>query len=306
MTQITASMVQELRQSTGVGMMDAKKALSENNGDMQAAIDYLRQKGLAKAAKKADRAAAEGLVCAITNGKEGALVEINSETDFVARNEQFQKFCEAVSKITLEKKGNLDAILSSPIAGASSVKEALTNLIATIGENMSIRRATYVSVSQGVVAAYTHNATVPGMGKIGVLVALESSAGKEKLEETGKHLAMHVAAANPLAHTKDQLDPSVVDREKNIFIEQAKESGKPEAVIEKMVEGRIRKFYEEVVLMEQTFIMDGERKITQVVSDAGKSAGSEIKLTGFARFGLGEGVEKKEEDFAAEVRKMAS
>tara|TARA_B100001179_G_scaffold231486_1_gene221485 strand:- start:529 stop:1458 length:930 start_codon:yes stop_codon:yes gene_type:complete len=306
MTQITASMVKELREKTGAGMMDAKNALTENNGDMDAAIDWLRAKGLAKAAKKSSRTAAEGLVAVTTSptGKSGAIVEINSETDFVARNEQFQTFTKTVVNLALTAENTLEALSGTEMDG-KTIAEKLTDLIAKIGENMTLRRYESLEVEDGVVATYVHNAVAENLGKIGVLVALESEGDQDKLETLGKQIAMHIAAANPQALDPSTVDASELERERSVLLEQAKESGKPADIAEKMVEGRIRKYYEEVCLTEQTFIMDGENKVSQVIENTAKEIGSPIKLTGYIRFALGEGIEKEEEDFAAEVAKTA-
>lgn len=302
MGQITASMVKTLRESTGAGMMDCKKALAETDGDMDAAIDWLRKKGLAAAAKKAGRIASDGLVAVVATGAKGAVVEVNAETDFVARNETFQSFVRNVADVALAADGDAAAIMGADFPGSGrTVEEELTHNIATIGENMSFRRARTLSVENGVVASYIHSATAPGLGKIGVLVALESSGDAGKLEALGKQLAMHVAAARPEALTTDDVDPSSLERERDVLVEQARASGKPENIIEKMVEGRLRKFYEEVVLLEQVFVVDGETKVSKVVANAAADVGAPVALTGFARFELGEGIEKKEDDFAAEV-----
>ena len=301
MAEITASLVKELREKTGAGMMDCKKALGETAGDIEAAIDWLRKKGLAAAAKKAGRVAAEGLVAVLSAGNKGTVVEVNAETDFVARNEQFQGFVKSVADLALAHGDNVDTLKSSKLANGKTLDEELTSLIATIGENMNFRRATVLSVSSGVVASYIHGATAPGLGKIGVLVALESTGDAGKLAEVGKQIAMHIAAASPLFLSVDSVDGSALDRERAVLTEQAAASGKPPAVIEKMVEGRIRKYYEEVVLLEQVFVIDGETKINKVVENAAKALGTPVKLTGFARFALGEGIEKEEKDFAAEV-----
>lgn len=302
MGQITASMVKDLRGTTGAGMMDCKKALAETDGDMDAAVDWLRKNGLAAAAKKSGRVAADGLVAVVTEGTKGAVVEINAETDFVARNEIFQGFVSTVAGIALAADGDSAAILAAayPETGRT-VEEQLTHNIATIGENMSFRRAKTLSVSDGVVAAYMHSATVPGLGKIGVLVALESTGDKAKLEALGKQLAMHVAAARPEALSVDDVDASNLDRERSVLADQARASGKPEDIIAKMVEGRLRKYYEEVVFLEQVFVVDGENKIRKVIENAAADVGAPVKLTGFVRYELGEGIDKKEEDFAAEV-----
>ena len=303
MSEIKASLVKELREKTGAGMMECKKALSETNGDLEAAIDFLRKKGMSVAEKKAGRIANQGLVGVTVSGTAGAVVELNSETDFVAKNTDFQKFLGDVMPIALAKQGDIEAIKAADLNG-KTVADTLTSLIATIGENMNLRRSAYISVTDGVVVPYVHTAMVPGMGKIGVLVALESTGDKAALTEIGKKIAMHVAAANPRFLTIADVDSATAEHEKGIYAEQAKNSGKPEAIIANMVEGRMRKFYEEVVLTEQAFIMDPDKKVRDIVADAAKTAGADVKLTAFVRFGLGEGIEKKEEDFAAEVAKQ--
>jgi elongation factor Ts len=304
MSTISAQDVKQLREKTGAGMMDCKKALTENNGDFEAATDWLRKKGLSAAAKKAGRTAAEGLVAMAVSGTEGVLVEINAETDFVARNEKFQAFADALAQLALSQKADSAEILSVmpyPSTGRN-VTEELANLIATIGEHMSLRRTVRVSVPQGCVAAYMHNNVTPNLGKIGVLVGLESTGNTDALLALGKKLAMHVAAAAPLALNTDGIDQDIIDREKAIFMEQAKNSGKPDAVIEKMAEGRLRKFFEESALLEQPFVMDPAQKIRDVVISSAKEQGTAIALTSFARFQLGEGIEKEQKDFAAEVQ----
>jgi elongation factor Ts len=302
MAEITAALVKELREKSGAGMMDCKKALGETAGDVEAAIDWLRKKGLAAAAKKAGRVAAEGLVGVAAAGTKGVAVEVNAETDFVGRNDQFQGFVSTVAKVALEKGGDIEIVRAAEFPGAGkNVGEQLTALIATVGENMNLRRAVRLEVSQGVVANYVHSAIAPGLGKIGVLVALESAGDTAKLEALGKQIAMHVAAANPLFLDSSSVDQSALEREKAVLTEQAQASGKPAAVIEKMVEGRIRKYYEEVCLLDQVFVIDQENKISKVVENAAKDVGAPIKLTGFVRFALGEGIEKEEKDFAAEV-----
>lgn len=308
MSQITASMVKELREKTGAGMMDAKNALVENNGDMEAAIDWLRTKGLAKAAKKSGRTAAEGLVAvaASDNGLEAALVEINAETDFVARNDQFQSFVKKAAALALTTDGQTESLANAAFESGKTTSEALTALIATIGENMSLRRATKISVPQGCVATYIHNATAPNLGKIGVVVALESAAPADKLQELGKQLAMHVAAAAPAYLDVASVDPEAAEREKSVQRETALASGKPAEIVEKMLEGRMRKYYEEVCLVEQAFIMDPDTKISALLEKAGKEAGAPIKLASFTRYVLGEGIEKEETDFAAEVAAVAN
>lgn len=306
MADITASMVKELRDTTGAGMMDAKNALVENNGDMNASIDWLRQKGLSKAAKKSGRTAAEGLVAVAKSGTAAAVVEINAETDFVARNDQFQGFVKKAAELALTTANTAEELAAAPYGDGKTVQETLTSLIATIGENMSIRRLTKLSVSQGLVATYIHNSVADGMGKIGVLVALESDADADKLEMLGKQIAMHIAATNPAFLDTSSVDASVLEREKNVIRATAKEAGKADDIIEKMLEGRVRKFYEEVVLLEQIYVMDGETKVSKIVENAAKEHGKSVKLTGYVRFQLGEGIEKEEVDFAAEVAKVSN
>ena len=306
MAEITASAVKDLREKTGAGMMDCKKALTEADGDMEAAIDWLRKKGLSAAAKKAGRVAAEGLVAVASNGTKAAVIEVNAETDFVARNESFQAFVLQAAKIALDTGANIETLKTKPYEGAGTVQDALTTLVATIGENMTLRRVQHLSVPQGIVATYVHNALAPNVGKIGVLVALESAAEATKLQELGRQIAMHVAATRPEALTIAEVDPKAVQRERDILAEQAKASGKPDAIIAKMVEGRLKKYYEEVVLTEQLYVVDGESRIAEVVEKAGKTFGAPVKLTGFARYQLGDGIEKQGDDFAAEVAKMAS
>ena len=302
MTNITAAMVKELRETTSAGMLDCKKALTETDGDMEKAIDWLRKKGLASAAKKASRIAAEGLVAVAVDGNKGAVVEVNSETDFVAKNEIFQEYVQDAALVALMNEGEVCNMKTFQCPKVhKSFEERLTDMIAKIGENMNLRRAKMIEVNNGVIAAYVHNAVKAGLGKIGVLVALESSGDKEKLAELGKHIAMHIAASNPLFQDIASVDPAAVEHEKSIFAEQAKASGKPENIIEKMVEGRVRKYYEEVVLEEQAYIMDPDKKVKQVIADAAKELGTDIKLKEYVCFRLGEGLQKKEEDFAAEV-----
>lgn len=306
MAEITASLVKELRDKTGAGMMDCKKALNETNGDLEAAVDWLRTKGLAAAAKKAGRIAAEGLIGVAVSGTKGAVVEVNSETDFVAKNEIFQNFVRTVTEIALEKGNSLDAISNAAYpGGAGTVAEQLTQNIANIGENQSLRRAGTIEVSQGVVAGYVHNAIAPGIGKIGVLVALESAGDAAKLEALGKQIAMHVAAVSPLALDESGISADVLDRERAIAAEKASASGKPAEIVEKMVEGALRKFKEEVVLVSQIFVIDGKTKVGDVVAQAAKDVGAPVALKGFLRFQLGEGIEKQETDFAAEVAAAA-
>jgi len=297
---ITAAMVKELREKSGAGMMDCKTALNESGGDMEAAVDWLRTKGLAKAAKKAGRVAAEGLVGVASEGSKAAVIELNSETDFVARNEGFQELVANVAKVAVGTDGTLDAISAADLGG-KPVSEAITDAIATIGENMTLRRTAMLSVSEGVVATYVHGQVAEGLGKIGVLVALASSGDKDKLNALGRQIAMHVAATSPLALNTEELDPAVVEREKSVFSEQARESGKPDNIIEKMVEGRLRKFYEEVTLVKQAFVINPDQTVEQAVEALAKDLGTDVKLAGFVRFALGEGIEKEEQDFAAEV-----
>jgi elongation factor Ts len=305
MAEITAASVKELRERTGAGMMDCKKALAENNGEMEASIDWLRAKGLAAAAKKAGRTAAEGLVGVAVEGTRGAVVEVNSETDFVAKNEQFQEFVGNVARLALQHGSDVEALGAAQYPGGTTVAEKLTDNIATIGENQSLRRAALLEVSDGVVVPYVHNAVVPGMGKIGVLVALESAAPAETLTALGKQIAMHVAAAHPLALAADDLPADMIERERGIAMEKARESGKPQNIVEKMVEGGIAKFRKEHALLTQLFVIDGKTPVAEVVAAAAKGAGAGIALTAFVRFQLGEGIEKKVDDFAAEVAAAA-
>ena len=301
MAEITAASVKELRERTGAGMMDCKKALAENGGEMEASVDWLRAKGLSAAAKKAGRTAAEGLVGVAVEGNRGAVVEVNSETDFVAKNDQFQAFVRDVSKLALTTGGDVEALGNSAYPSGGTVAEALTNNIATIGENQSLRRAAVLDVDQGVVVSYVHNAAAPNMGKIGVLVALESAAPAEALNALGKTLAQHIAAANPLALNADDLDADLLAREKAIATDKANESGKPANIVEKMVDGTIAKFKKESALMSQLIVHDGKTPVADVIAAAAKDAGSPITLKAFERFQLGEGIEKAESDFAAEV-----
>jgi elongation factor Ts len=306
MAEITAALVKELRDRSGAGMMDCKKALSENGGDLEASVDWLRAKGLAAAAKKAGRTAAEGLVGVMTSGTKGAVVEVNSETDFVAKNEQFQDFVSAVTGVVLNDGiTDIDALANAALPAGGTIGEVLTNNIATIGENQSLRRAATLSVKEGVVVSYVHNAAAAGLGKIGVLVALESSAGADVLEPLGKQIAMHIAAASPLSLNADGLDAGLVERERAIATEKAAESGKPADIVAKMVDGAIAKFRKENALLSQLFVMDGKTPVAEIVASAGKDAGAAITLTGYVRFQLGEGIEKAESDFAAEVAAAA-
>jgi len=306
MTEVTAAMVKELREKSGAGMLDCKKALTENNGDMDAAMDFLRKKGLASAAKKSSRAAAEGLVSVGAAGNTGVIIELNAETDFVARNDQFQTFLAQLTDVALAGKlDNIDALKAAKV-GAKTAEEGLTELIASIGENMTLRRTQMLSVPNGVVATYVHNALQPNRGKIGVLVALESTGDADKLGALGRQLAMHIAAARPEALDVEGLNADVVARERAVHADKAQQSGKPAEIVEKMVEGSMRKYYEQVVLMNQTYIIDGESKISAVIEKAAKDLGAPVKLTQYVRYELGEGVEKAADDFAAEVAKMAN
>ncbi len=301
MAEITAALVKELRDSTGAGMMNCKKALTEVDGNIESAVDWLRKAGLAAAAKKAGRVAAEGLVAVRVNGSSGAIVEVNAETDFVARNEQFQGFVGKVARIAVEQGGDFEKIKNAEIDGAGTVDEAAKTLVATIGENINLRRSASLQVSNGVVAKYIHNAVTPDSGRIGVLVGLESKGDKEKLMAAGRQLAMHVAAAAPQWTEVSDVDPTVLERERTFLADQAKASGKPDEIVEKMVEGRLRKYYEEVVLLEQIYVIDGESKVRKAVEALATDVGAPVALTGFVRFALGEGVEREEGDFAAEV-----
>ena len=305
MAEITAAAVKELRERTGAGMMDCKKALAENNGEMEASVDWLRAKGLAAAAKKAGRTAAEGLVGVAVQGNKGAVVEVNSETDFVAKNEQFQQFVRTVAQLALNSGSDIEALGAATYPGGGSVAEALTNNIATIGENQSLRRAALLEVSEGAVVSYVHNAVAPGLGKIGVLVALEGGAPAETLQTLGKQIAMHIAAANPLALDAESLPADLIERERAIAMEKARESGKPANIVEKMVDGSIAKFRKDNALLSQLFVIDNKTPVAEVVAQAAKEAGSGIALKGFVRFQLGEGIEKQQSDFAAEVAAAA-
>lgn len=308
MVEIAAAAVKELRGKTGAGIMDCKRALAESGGDMEAATDWLRSKGLAAAARKAGRVAADGLVglAIAADGRSGAAIEINAETDFVARNETFQAFVQRCATLALETGGDLEALAAHPWPqSGGTVADALTGLIATVGENMRLRRAAALAVSKGAVAGYVHAAASPGLGRIAVVVALESEAEGEKLATLGRQIAMHVAAAKPEAVAIADLDPERVERERNVLAEQARETGKPEEIVQKMVEGRLRKFYQEVVLAEQIFVVDGETRISTLLARAGQDLGAPVKVAGFVRYGLGEGIEKKEDDFAAAVATAA-
>ncbi len=302
MAEITAALVKQLRDKTGAGMMDAKKALVENNGDIEASADWLREKGILKAAKKADRIAAEGLIGIASTGTAAALVEVNSETDFVARNDGFQTAVRSIADVALKNGGDVTKVAhaASP-DGQGTVNEMLQRLVATIGENMTLRRSAAMSVSDGVVATYLHNTAGDGVGKIGVLVALESTGDKSVLNDIGRKVAMHVASMKPLATTTAELDPAVVEKERQILTAQAAESGKPANVVEKMVEGRIRKFYQESVLVEQEFVMEPDLTVGKYIEKRAADAKAPVKLKGFVKFEVGEGIEKAASDFAAEV-----
>ncbi|MGE0753951.1 MAG: translation elongation factor Ts [Alphaproteobacteria bacterium] len=307
MTQVSAEHVKELREKTGAGILDCRKALTETSGNMENAVDWLRKKGLSAAAKKSGRVAAEGLIAVAVEGPKGAIIELNSETDFVAKNDQFQKLAASIAEFAVHQNiGDVEKLKDAkcPKTG-KSISEQVTGAIATIGENITLRRSAALSVNKGVVASYVHSAAAPGLGKIGVLVALESEADAGKLEALGKQIAMHIAAARPDATRKEEVSTQMLDRERDVYREQAKASGKPADVIEKMIEGRIRKYYEEVVLLEQLFVVDGKSKVSDVVAAAAKEAGKPIEVKGFIRLQVGEGIEKKEDDFAAEVAKVA-
>ena len=307
MATITATMVKDLREKTGAGMMDCKAALAESQGDMEAAVDWLRTKGLAQAAKKAGRVAAEGLIGLAADAKQAALVEVNSETDFVARNQKFQDMVSAIAAAALKVKGDVDKLAAAKYGGGNAtVAETIKEMIGSIGENMTLRRAAHLSAANGVIASYMHNTIAPGLGKIGVIVALESAGDAERLKSFGRQIAMHIAAANPQAVAVESLDKAVIERERAVLTEQAKESGKPAQVIEKMVEGRLRKFYEEVVLLAQAFVHDPETTVAKALADAEKAVGAPVKITGFYRYALGEGIDRPDSDFAAEVAAAAS
>ncbi|MEO1091912.1 MAG: translation elongation factor Ts [Pseudomonadota bacterium] len=306
MAEISAARVKELREKTGAGMMDCKKALGESDGDLEAASDWLRKKGLAAAAKKAGRAAAEGLVGVVVDGAGGALVEVNSETDFVARNDAFREMVTAIAAKAPAAGGDVSVLEGLSLGTGRTVAEEITNAIGVIGENMTLRRTAVLEVDQGLVGGYVHSQVAPGLGKIGVLVGLRSAAtDRSALGELAKQLAMHVAAASPSSTTVAELDPALIEREKSILADQAAASGKPPAIVEKMVEGRLRKFYEEVVLLEQVFVIDTDKKVGQVVDACAEAVGSPVEVTGFVKFVLGEGIEKPTSDLAAEVAQLA-
>ena len=303
MAAITAALVKDLREKSGAGMMDCKKALAENDGDMEAAMDWLRAKGIAKAGKKASRVAADGLVGVHATKTKGAIVEVNAETDFVARNETFQDTVRKIAKAATKAGGDVDKLKGLPAVdkGEGSIEDQLKRMVGTIGENMTLRRTEYLTVRKGKVSSYVHSVTADGLGKIGVLVALESEGDADVLEDTGRKVAMHVAATNPLAAFTDDLDQDVVEKERQVLTDQAKESGKPDNVIEKMIVGRLKKFYKEVVLVEQDFVMDPDVTVGQFIENSAKEAGAPVKLKGYRILKLGDGIEKEETDFAAEV-----
>ncbi|RKE84871.1 translation elongation factor Ts [Rhizobium sp. AG855] len=306
MAEITAALVKELREKSGAGMMDCKKALIENDGDVEAAIDWLRAKGIAKADKKSGRTAAEGLIGINGNGTSAVVVEVNSETDFVARNDAFQDLVRGVASVAIGTDGSVEAIGAATYpASGKTVTDTIKDAIAHIGENMTLRRAVKLSVEDGVVATYVHNAASEGLGKLGVLVALKSTGNKDVLSAIGRQVAMHIAATNPLAIRSEEVDAAVAERERNVFIEQSRASGKPDAIIEKMVEGRMRKFFEEVALLSQAFVINPDLTVGDAIKAAEKDAGAPIEITGMARLLLGEGIEKEESDFAAEVAAVA-
>jgi elongation factor Ts len=304
---ITAMMVKQLREKTGAGMMDCKKALVETNANLEAAVDWLRKKGLSAAAKKSDREAADGLVGIMINGNKAVAIELNSETDFVAKNEKFQGLVRDITSVAMDASGDVDSVLQSAYPGSDAkVSDKITDAIAIIGENINLRRITSLEVSKGLIAGYVHNAVVENIGKIGVLVALESEATPSELEDLGKKLAMHIAAAKPEVLDVKSVNPELEEKERRIFAEQARASGKPENIIEKMIVGRIRKYHAEIVLLEQTYVIDNKSKISEVLAEESKKLGCEIKLSGYIRFELGEGIELKEKgNFADEVASMS-
>ena len=304
MTTITAAMVKDLREKTGVGMMDCKQALNETNGDMEAAVDWLRKKGLSKAAKKAGRVAAEGLIAAVVQSTKGVLVEVNSETDFVARNEQFQGLVKMIGQVAIDAGTDIEKIKAAKV-GSVTVDTAIADAIATIGENMTLRRAASLTVKDGVIASYIHNAVIDGLGKMGVIVALESTGKKDELATLGRQIAMHVAASNPQALDAAGLDPEAVRREKEVMADKYRQQGKPDAMIEKIVESGLKTYYKEVTLLEQAFIHDSAKTVAQAVKEAEGKVGAPVKVAGFVRYALGEGIEKQESDFAAEVAAAA-
>ena len=307
MTNITAGLVKELREKTGAGMMDCKKALTASNADIESAIDWLRKKGLSAAAKKAGRVASEGLVGLIANDMRAALLEVNAETDFVARNCDFQEAVKTIGAICLENHGDLDAVVSMKYPNTDrTISEQITHLVATIGENINIRRSATLEVSEGVIGKYIHSAVTPDLGRIGVIVGLQSTGNKDLLDKYGRQIAMHIAAANPQAISTNDLSSDLIEREREILLDQARQSGKPEEIIEKMVEGRLRKYYEDVVLLEQTWVIDGESKVSNILKEFSSELGCAINISSFYRFSLGEGIEKESKDFASEVAETLS
>jgi elongation factor Ts len=306
MADVTAALVKELRNITGAGMMDCKKALSENDANIESSIDWLRSQGLAAAAKKSGRAASEGLVAVTTLGDKGAIIELNSETDFVARNETFQEFADTICKIALDGDGDVETLRTAAYLTGGTIDEQLTHQIATIGENMDLRRSAILVAQGGIVVSYMHNMVKAGLGKIGVLVSLESTGDEAELRELGKQIAMHVAASNPLALNRNSVNQADLEREKAILMEQARDTGKSEEIVEKMVEGRLRKYYAEICLLEQPFVVDPDITVEKAVETVALKLSSPIKISGFVRFSLGDGVEKEEEDFAAEVAAVAA
>lgn len=302
MADIPAALVKKLRDRSGAGMMDCKRALGETDGDLESAVDWLRKKGLAAAAKKAERAASDGLVGISVEDGVGSMVEVNTETDFVARNEAFQDAVRTIAALAIKSGDDIEALGATAYPGGTgSTAEKITELVATVGENIQLRRAAKLSVNQGVIASYVHGAVAPGLGRIGVLVAIESAGDREKLATLGKQLAMHIAAARPEAVSKDDISATMIERERGILIEQARASGKPDNVVEKMVEGRLRKYYEEVALLEQIFVIDGESRVSKVVEATAAEVGAPVRIARFVSFVLGEGIEKDEKDFSAEV-----
>lgn len=299
MAEVTAALVKDLREKSGAGMMDCKNALVESSGDIEAAIDWLRAKGLSKAAKKSGRVAAEGLVAVAVQGNRGVVIELNSETDFVARNEEFQALARGIAAVAIEKTAEIDVLLSSQYSNGATVKDAVSNAIATIGENMNLRRAAELHVAHGVVSSYVHNAVTDGLGKIGVIVALESTGSVDELQKLGRQIAMHVAASSPVALDSSTVDPSVIEREKAVLLE--KNAGKPANVLEKITESGLKSYFKEICLVDQPFVMDPSKSVGVAVNDAAKTVGAPVALKGFVRFALGEGVEKEVTDFAAEV-----
>ena len=307
MVEVTASLVKELRDKTSAGMMDCKKALVENKGDIEAASDWLRSKGLSAAAKKSDRVTSEGLIGLAIEDCCGALIEVNAETDFVGRNIAFQEFVSTTASLALQSKGDIDTLLTQPYLRENrNVHEELTHQISTIGENMSIRRVEYLSIDNGIVASYMHNSLTPSLGKIGVLVTLNSKADTKFLKDLGKQIAMHIAATKPLSVSKEELDPAIIQKERKILTQQAIDTGKPKEIVEKMLDGRMRKYFEEVCLLDQTFVIDGENKVEKVIELAAKEVGESIEVSDFRIFVLGEGIDKKDENFASEVAAAVS